>query len=51
MPVWGAEFKEEVPVRAAGPRWVLEAQEGKAEAVVKDRILGLVLYIQSIQGG
>jgi mono/diheme cytochrome c family protein len=50
MPVWGAEFKEEVPVRAAGPRWVLEAQEGKAEAVVKDRILRLVLYLQSIQG-
>lgn len=51
MPVWGAEFKEEIPVRAAGPRWVLEAQEGKAEAVVKDRILRLVLYLQAIQGG
>ncbi len=50
MPVWGDEFMEEdMSEKLFGKQAYRRAAEQEAESSVKDRILGLVLYIQSIQ--
>ncbi len=52
MPVWGDEFMEQVPTKAgsmATKQAYRVAQKKKAQSEVRERLLQMVLYLQSIQ--